>query len=82
VEEYLDEERELILEPLPPYAPKLNPADGIWRYIKYNRLANHAPVALTELRETVTMELEHLNGRPDLLKSFVRFTRLPIVFAA
>jgi hypothetical protein len=28
VEKYLDEERELLLEALPPYAPKLNPADG------------------------------------------------------
>jgi hypothetical protein len=34
-----------------PYAPKSNPADGIWRYVKY---------------------------RPELLKSFIRFTKLPI----
>jgi putative transposase len=67
---------------LPPYAPKLNPADGIWRYIKYHRLANYTPVSLGELREAVTSELEGLKGRPDLLKSFVRFTKLPIVFSS
>jgi transposase len=82
VEEYLEEERELILESLPPYAPKLNPADGIWRYLKYNRLANYAPANLTALRETVTHELDCLKKRPDLLKSFVRFTKLPGLFAS
>jgi transposase len=80
VEEYLDKERELLLEGFPPYAPKLNPADGIWRYIKYQRLGNYAPAHLSELRDTMTIELEALKGRPDLLKSFVRFTKLPLIF--
>jgi transposase len=82
VEEYLAEERGLILEPFPPYAPKLNPADGIWRYTKYQRLANYAPPNLAELRDAITVELEGLKRRPALLKSFVRFTKLPIVFAS
>ena len=81
VEEYLDEEPELVLEPLPPNAPKLNPADGIWRYVKYHRLANYAPAELSALRETITMELECMKGRPDLLKSFVRFTKLLLIFS-
>jgi transposase len=81
VDEYLAEEPELVLEPLPPYAPKLNPADGIWRYVKYHRLANYAPTELSALREAVTMELESLKERPDLLKSFVRFTKLPVNFS-
>jgi transposase len=80
VEEYLDEEPELVLESLPPYAPKLNPADGIWRHVKYHRLANYAPAELSALRETVTAELEGMKERPELLKSFVRFTKLPIIF--
>lgn len=81
VDEYLEQEPELVLEPLPPYAPKLNPADGIWRYVKYHRLANYAPAELSALREAVTMELESLKGRPDLLRSFVRFTKLPVNFS-
>jgi hypothetical protein len=56
----------------------LNPADGIWRYIKHHRLPNYAPPDLGVLRQTVTAEMDRLRKRPDLLRSFVRFTKLPI----
>lgn len=78
VEEYLASTREVVAEPFPAYAPELNPADGIWRYIKYGRLANYTPPDLGILRHKVTEELERLKGRVELLRSFVRFTKLPI----
>lgn len=65
-------------ELFPAYAPELNPADGIWRYIKNNRIPNYAPPNLDELRRTVTAELARLRRRQGLLKGFVRFTRLPV----
>jgi transposase len=65
-------------EPLPAYAPELNPADGVWRYIKNNRLPNFAPADLGVMRVTLTAELDRVRGRPDLLRGFVRYTRLPI----
>src|SRR3954471_16908337 len=65
-------------EPFPPYAPELNPADGIWRYIKYGRLANYTPYEMVELRGKVVAELRRLKKCPGLLKSFVRFAKLPI----
>src|SRR5262249_55087080 len=43
VSEYLATASDLVIEPFPPYAPELNPADGIWRYVKYSRLANYCP---------------------------------------
>jgi transposase len=78
VEQYLARTGDIIVEPFPPYAPELNPADGIWRYIKYNRLANYTPTALDELRSTMISELDRLRERPDLLRSFIDFTRLPL----
>ncbi|AMV23991.1 hypothetical protein VT84_06320 [Gemmata sp. SH-PL17] len=78
VTEYLAIAPDVVLEPFPPYAPELNPADGIWRYIKYGRLANYCPPDLSVLRSRVTSEFERLQGKPDLLKSFVRFTKLPL----
>jgi len=78
VDEYLTAEPEVVIEPLPPYAPDLNPADGIWRYTKYSRLANYCPPDLSVLRRKVTSELDRLQGQPALLKSFVRYTRLPL----
>jgi putative transposase len=73
VGEYLATARDVVIEPFPPYTPELNPADGIWRYIKYGRLANYCPPGLSVLRRKVTTELDRLQGQPDLLKSFVRF---------
>ncbi len=78
VEEYLAEHRDVVAEPFPPYAPELNPADGIWRYIKYGRLPNYGPSDLATLRGTITSELNRLRRCAGLLRSFVRFTKLPI----
>jgi hypothetical protein len=68
----------VVAEAFPPYAPKLNPADGIWGYIKYGRLANYSPPDLDELRATVTSELDRLRQEKRLLRSFIRHTKLPV----
>src|SRR5262249_54981437 len=78
VDRFLAQAGNLVIETFPPYAPELNPADGICRYIKYNRLANYTPMDLDELREMVVRELDRLHRHPDLLRSFVRFTGLPL----
>jgi transposase len=43
LDEYLAEAQDVSVEDLPQYAPELNPADGIWRYVKFGRLANYTP---------------------------------------
>jgi hypothetical protein len=53
----------VVVEPFPAHAPKLNPADGIWGYIKYGRLPNYSPPDLDVLRATVTAELTDFNSR-------------------
>lgn len=68
----------VVLEPFPPYSPKLNPADGIWGYIKYGRLPNYAPPDLDELRATITEERNRLQQEEGLLRSFIRHTTLPL----
>jgi transposase len=78
VDEYLAMAPDLVIEPFPPYAPELNPADGIWRYTKYGRLANYCPADLFALRSRITTELDRLQGQSELLTSFVRFTELPL----
>jgi transposase len=79
MEKYLAIRSDVTVEPLPTYAPKLNPADGIWRYIKHNRLSNFAPPDLDELRGVVTAELNRLCGLPSLLQSFIDFAKLRLV---
>src|SRR4029077_10556096 len=60
VHQYLEAAPEDVCEPLPPYASKLNPADGIWGYFKYSRLPNFTPPALGVRRSAVTTELDRL----------------------
>jgi transposase len=78
VDAFVAEFPEVAVEPLPPHAPELNPADGVWRYVKFARLANYTPSDLDTLRGKVIQELERLQSHPELLKSFIRFTKLAI----
>jgi transposase len=78
VEKCLNGASGVVVEPFPPYAPKLNPADGIWGYIKYGRLPNYTPPDLDVLRTTITEELNRLRQEEELLRSFIRHTKLPL----
>jgi transposase len=78
VTDFLAAHPDVVAEQFPPYAPERNPADGIWRYIKFGRLANYTPYEMDELRGKVVEEIDRLKESPDLLKSFVRFAKLPI----
>jgi DDE superfamily endonuclease/winged helix-turn-helix protein len=68
----------VILEPFPPYAPELNPTDRVWGYVKYHRLPNFTPPDLGVLRSRIVEELDRVSGRCDLLRAFVRATKLPL----
>jgi transposase len=78
VRKLLRRNRDLVLEMIPEYAPELNPADGVWSYVKYGRLGNFAPYNLTELRKRVAFELRRVKRRPDLLRSFIRKSNLAV----
>jgi transposase len=79
VERCLNKAPGVVVEAFPPYAPRLNPADGIWGYVKYGRLPNYTPPDLDVLRTTVTAELDRLRQQEELLRSFIRHTKLPLV---
>ncbi|MGD0769725.1 MAG: IS630 family transposase [Tepidisphaeraceae bacterium] len=78
VRRYLRSQREVVLEMIPEYAPELNPADGVWSYIKYGRLANFAPHDLSTLRKQVTKELKELCDKPQHLASFIAKCKLSL----
>ena len=74
----LIEETDLVSEPFPLYAPELNPVDRVWGYVKYDRIPNFAPPDLGVLRDTLTTEFDRVASMPDLLRSLVRSTGLPL----
>lgn len=78
VREFLARHPEIQVEPLPAYAPDLNPDEGIWTYTKYGRLANYAPHNTRCLRRQLTMELTRLQHQPELLIACFRQTKLPL----
>jgi transposase len=77
VKVWLREHPDVVAEDFPGYVPDLNPDEGVWGWAKYGRLANLAADSRDWLWDFVWDELEHLKGRPDLLRAFIRETGLP-----
>lgn len=68
--------RRLELRRFPPYAPELNPDEGIWDVIKNDRLANYCPRDLEELKEAVEKQLRLLQRSPHRIQQAMRQSAL------
>ncbi len=64
--------RRLQLEQLPGYAPELNPAEGIWHYVKDVELGNVVCADLAELRGELVKARERLRHKRAIIQGFVR----------
>jgi hypothetical protein len=60
----------------PPYAPELNPDEGVWRLSKW-QLANGSAPDLDQLLTAVTGVLEDLRRAPARLRACLQHARLP-----
>jgi transposase len=71
VQEFVAEARGKIhLEPLPPYAPDLNPVEWMWQHLKHVELRNLACVDLEELHLEFHLAVGRIRQRPKLIQSF------------
>ncbi|WP_407565920.1 transposase [Streptomyces sp. 184] len=61
---------------LPPYAPDLNPVEGIWSVLRRSTLANRAFATPDDLTTTVRQGLRRLQYRPDVLDGCLTGTGL------
>jgi len=68
----------LSLELLPPYAPKLNPVEQVWSWLKYSRLCNFAPRDGHHLNERVLAELIRVYQDQERLRNFFHHSELPL----
>ena len=64
--------KRLHLEPLPAYAPELNPAEGLWHTLKRVELRNVCCHDLPDLRARVRLATARLRQHPARLRSYVR----------
>jgi transposase len=61
----------LEVEYLPPYAPDLNPLEGLWANLKGGELANRACRSLEELAAAAEQGIGRVRGESELLFSFL-----------
>ncbi len=66
------------LEQLPPYAPDLNPDEGIWRHLKYVELRNVCCHSLAELRYELRKATARLRHKTDLIQACFRQAQLDV----
>jgi transposase len=69
VKEVLQEHPRLTLHYLPPYAPDLNAAEGVWCLAKHHRMANHTIADLDQLHAEARRHLEDVGRDQELLAS-------------
>ena len=63
----------LRLEPLPGYAPDLNPLDqGVWQHLKHVELGNVCCTDLRHLRRELQGATKRLRHKPHLIRGAVR----------
>ena len=74
--ELLGRTSRLHLEPFPPYAPELNPDEGVWHHLKAH-LANGRPDTSAELLDVLTEEVCRLAASPALLRGCIAHSDLP-----
>jgi transposase len=60
------------LEPLPGYAPELNPTEGVWDSLKVKELANVASASLVALRSEIHEAARRLRRQPEIIRGYFR----------
>ena len=77
VRELLAHTSRLHLEPFPPYAPELNPDEGVWNHLK-GILANGRPDTQAELMDVLSDEICGLAASQPLLRGCIQQSDLPL----
>lgn len=76
VRELLSEHPLVQLHRLPPYAPDLNPVQGVWSLTKYHRMANHDIADLDTLQQRAQEAVADVAAQPHLLRSCIQHAGL------
>lgn len=74
---YLARHPEIIVEPMPAYAPEVNPEEYCHGNVK-QRLRNATPGSVAEIRQDIDRGFARLRRRPDLLLGFVHHAGLVV----
>jgi transposase len=74
VKDYLSQgaARRIHLEQLPGYAPELNPAEGIWNYLKGVELKNLGCHSISHLHYELSKAKERLRHKADVIQGCIK----------
>lgn len=78
VQELFVAKTRLYHELLPPYAPELNPVENVWSHTKMNPMANLTAPDIDSLAAKSRSSLRSLQYKKELLRSFLKETRLSL----
>ena len=78
VKELLIDHPRLRFHYLPPYAPDLNAAEGVWCQTKYHRMANHSIDDLNALHAEAKRHLDDLSQQQHLLQACFKEAELAL----
>jgi transposase len=70
--------KQIHVEQLPPYAPDLNPGEGVWQYLKQVEMRNLCCRNLVHLRRELDLAMKRLRRKPHLVTACVAGAGLPI----
>jgi len=68
--------KQIHLEQLPPYAPDLNPDEGVWHYLKNVEMRNLCCLNLTHLRTELGLAIRRLRRKPHVITACFAEARL------
>ena len=63
----------IILQPLPPYAPELNPQENLWDEMREKIFRNYALKSMDEVNTKLDEAVFYLDRNPTLVKSITSF---------
>ena len=63
----------MILQPLPPYSPELNPQENIWDEIREKLFKNYALKSMDEVNDKLDEAALYIEHNPKLVKSITSF---------
>lgn len=68
----------LRVEQFPPFAPELNPTEGLWNQLKNVELANVCALELNDLYQKLNLAIGNIRQQPKLIQSFFGQSKLDI----
>jgi transposase len=72
--------KQIHLEQLPPYAPDLNPGEGVWHHLKNVEMRNLCCLNLAHLRTELGRAIRRLRRKPSLITALFAEAGLSIEF--